>query len=289
MGSKQCTGLCVAVMVCACAYMASTASAFENLPHYGKCTATAGGKYANSSCTKLARRPESQKYEWSSLSSGVGFTSAKERESGEAVLEGGAGVRVRCATEGSREGEYGPGDQLKNVVLEFSRCESGGAPCSSEGQLEGIVHTDRLHGEPGVVTREAKEEKNIDGSDLVGQGGEFVAEFNCGPVPVLIKGGIVVRAQADSSGGTSGETTNKMFDKIELEYLVEGGKQVPEVWTPNGGGVSHGAHAETTEHLESSFAGAAYQPTTWSFVTTITTSPKTEKVELRQCEETIAC
>ena len=63
-------------------------------------------------------------------------------------------------------------------------------------------------------------EKNIDGVDLRAQEAEFVAEFSCGGAPVVLKGGIVVKAQADSAGGTTGEYTNKMANKIEVEFIV---------------------------------------------------------------------
>jgi hypothetical protein len=111
----------------------------------------------------------------------------------------------------------------------------------------------------------------------------------CGPAPVIVRGGVVVKWQADSTGGTTGEETNKMANKVELEYATEKAKQVPENWTPNGGGVSNGEHKEIAEHLEMSLAGGAFQASSLSLVTVQTTSPSTVKVELRQCETNIIC
>lgn len=294
MRRKRAAGLCVAAAVATCAFAAGNASAieFHNLPHYGKCTAKVGGKYRSAGCTKLATKPENEKYEWEPLTEAVQFKGHKESMSGEAVLEAASGVTVSSTGE-MATGEYGPGDETKNVVLEFLGSKCCGVPCQSEGEAEGNIRTKKLHGEPGMVTREPKEEKNIDGTDLVGQESEFVAAFNCATASFLVKGGIVVAAQADrGTTETSGETTNKMLSKTEVEFAVEkSGKQVPEKWTPNFGGISHtGERKEVTEHLESSDNGGASYEASNELLTTIQeTVPSTTKLELRQCETTISC
>jgi hypothetical protein len=286
-------GLCIAVVFAVCAFAAGDAFAsFENLPHYGFCKAQAGGKYKTGGCTKLGKTAEEMKFEWEPLGTKtVGFTSAKEKETGKAVLEGASGVEISCENEVSKagEGEYGPGDQVKNVIGEFSGCKALGAGCSSEGLTSEHINTKKLHGEPGIVTKQLKEEKNIDGADLRGQESEFLAEFSCAGAPILVKGGVVVKAQADSTGGTSGETTNKMANKVEVEFVAEKpGKQVPEVWTPNGGGISNSKHETITEHLESSVNGGAFEPSGQSLTVVQSTIGKV-KLELRQCEKTIEC
>ena len=81
-----------------------------------------------------------------------------------------------------------------------------------------------------------------------------------------------------------------MSNKVELEFVAEGkGKQVPEIWTPNGEGVSNSKHEEITEHLEATIAGGAFEAASQSMTLVQTTNPKTTKVELRQCEKTIVC
>jgi hypothetical protein len=281
-------GLGVAVV---CALLALTASAFatENLPAFGKCTAMAGGRYRTAGCTKLAKTTEQMKYEWGPLSSAVNFTEAKERATGNAVLEGASGIQISCTGQ-SAAGEYGPGNEVKNVVDLFTGCEGGGLQCNSEGQPAGHVVTKKLHGEPGVIKKEVKEEKNIDGVDLRSEEGGNLAEFFCGPISAIVKGGLLVGMQADSTGGTSGELTNKMVSKVELEYLGEGaGKQASERWTPNGGGVSNSEHNEIAEHLEMSLLGEPFEAASMQLVTVRSTSPSTVKVELRQCESNIVC
>jgi len=274
----------------ACAMLAFSASAFatENLPKFGKCLAKAGGAYKNSGCTKLGKTAEEMKFEWEPLAVAVKFTSAKEKETGKAVLEGASGTEISCENETSK-GEYGPGNQEKNVVGEFSGCKALGAGCSSSGEPSEHVNTNKLHGEPGIITKEPQEEKNIDGVDLRPEEGENLAEFACGPAPVIVRGGIVVRWQADSTGGTSGEETNKMLNKREFEYVAEKpGKQVPEEWTPNGEGISNSKHEKIKEHLEASINGGLFESAGFS-LTSVESDIGKVKFELRQCEKTIVC
>jgi len=283
-------GLCLVAVCAIFAFTAVSASAtFTNLPHYGKCVAKTGGKYKSGGCTKLATTVESEKFEWEPLTTTVGIKSAKEKETAEAVLEAGSGTKISCTGQKEALGEYGPGDQVKNVVGEFSGCQSSGIKCNSEGKGAGFIDTTKLHGEPGIVETQAKQEKNIDGNDLRGQAGEDLAEFSCGGAPVLVKGGVIVKAVADSTGGTTGELTNKMSNKIEVEFVAgAGGTQIPAKWTPNGGGISNSKHEEIEEHLESSLFGGPFEKSGQSLTTVQETVGKV-KVELRQCEKTIEC
>lgn len=276
--------LCTVAACATVGLMTSSAQAFENLPHYGKCTAKAGGKYKNSGCTKLAKAALEQKFEWEPLTTTVKFTSAKAKETGNAVLESANGTEISCSGQTAKQGEFGPGDQVKNVVTEFAGCKALGAGCNSNGQPSEHVDTNQLHGEPGIVKKELKTEKNIDGHDLSSQS-EFLAEFSCGPAPVMVRGGIVVKDQAKSTGGTTGETTNKMLNKRQVEFVGQKpGKQVPSEWTPNGGGITHSEHILTTEHLEGNVNGAGWEESAQTLITIESTSPTTVKVELRQCE-----
>ena len=290
MSKVRAASLCAVALCMVFAVATSSALATENLPHYGKCTAKAGGKYSNSGCTKLAK-PGSEKFEWETLTGTVKFTSAKEKATGLAVLESAGGTEISCEGQVEKEGEYGPGDQVKNVVGEFSKCKALGASCNSSGQEPGDINTKKLHGEPGIITKELKEEKNIDGDDLRAESGEFLAEFNCGPAAALVKGGVVVKAQQDSTGGTTGEITNKMESTVEVEFIAEKpGKQVPSKWTPNFAGITHtGTRGEIEEVLESSTAGGPFEHSGQSLVTVQKSNPSTVKLELRQCEKTIVC
>jgi hypothetical protein len=281
-------GLCLFAIGAMFALSVSSASA-ESLPEFGKCTKTEVGKgaFKNSGCTKKAgANVEEHKFEWAPLSSAVKFTSLKKAETGEAVLEAANENKIHCKNQKQTEGEYGPGKyEEKNVIGEFSGCEALGAECSSAGQSAGNIHTLKLHGEPGVVTKNGtNEEKNVDGADLRGQTSEFLAEFSCGPAPVLVRGGVVVKAGAVVSG-TFKSATNKMLNKQTIEFVAEPkGIQVPSEWTPNGTGVSNSKHEQIKEVLEGSTAGQPFERSGQSLITVQTTSPKTVKVELRQCK-----
>jgi len=273
-------GLCL-VAVCAVFAFAATSGAFaEDLPHYGKCTKKAGGTYKSSGCTKLAVSTEEHKFEWEPLTTTVKFTSSKLVGSGPAVLESVSGSEISCEQQTEKEGEYGPGDQVKNVVGEFDVCETSGFKCKSSGASEGAINTFKLHGEPGTIKKVAKTEKNEDGNDLRAQTGTELAAFTCGPVSVKVTGGVVVAAKSEGK-----LKTNKMLNKVLVEFLAEKpGKQIPEKWTPNGGGISNEKHEEITEHLFGDI-GKGPEASGQSLKTTQITSPKTIKVELRQCEE----
>jgi hypothetical protein len=139
------TALC-ALLACGALAFGATSAFGENLPHYGKCVAKAGGKFKNSGCTKLAKTAEEQKFEWEPLTTTVPFKSKKEKETGEAVLESASGTKIHCIEQVEKIGEYGPGDQVKNVIGEFSGCATGTFKCESEGKAEGLINTEKLHG-----------------------------------------------------------------------------------------------------------------------------------------------
>src|SRR5436190_7590830 len=284
----RCCGRSIQCLVGAClmlAFVASSALAVENLPHYGKCAKKAGGKYKNAGCTKLAKAAEEEKFEWTTLgATTVNFTSAKQTGSGPPVLESVSGNEISCENQKGL-GEYGPGDQVKNVVGEFSGCEASGFKCKSAGQSEGEIFTKKLHGEPGIIKKVVKEEKNEDGVDLTAEDGSGEdAAFTCGPISVKVTGGVVVAYKSEGK-----LKTNKMLNKLLVEFLGEKpGKQIPEKWIPNGGGISHGEHIEVTEHLFGD-VGKGPEASGQSLKTIWTDSPKTTKIELRQCEKTISC
>jgi len=283
-------GLCL-MAVCAMFALTATVASAENLPHFGFCKAQAGGKYKSSGCTKLAKTAEEEKFEWSALATTVAFTSAKEKETGPAVLEAASGTEISCTAQVQKQGEYGPGDQVKNIIGEFAGCKALGGSCNSPGKAAEHIDTLLLHGEPGVVTyNPTKSEKNIAGSDLRGEGSEFLAEFSCAAAPVKVKGGIVVKAQNFGSSGFAGLQTNKMQNKAKIAFISEKvAKQVPEKWVPNGGGITHTAaeHKPTepiNEHLEASLAGGAYEAS-GQFLRTLQKSTGGVKLELMMCEE----
>jgi len=277
-------GLCL-VAVCAVFVLTSSAFAVEGSLEYGKCVAKAGGAYKTATCTKKAVSVEEHKFEWTPLSTAVKFTSAKKAETSNAVLESVKGTEISCKNEVSKLGEYGPtkSTEVKNVIGEFSGCEALGGSCQS-GTETGKINTLKLHGEPGTVTKNAtNEEKNIDGNDLRGQTSEFLAEFTCSGAPVLVRGGVVVKA---SAAGKS--TTNKMLNKVTVEFVAaKPGKQIPEKWTPLGTGVSNPKKELITEFLEGKVTAAGSFEQSGQSLITIQKTVNKVKVELRQCKQNV--
>jgi hypothetical protein len=281
-------GLCLVAVCAMFALVASSAFATENLPHYGKCE-KGKGPYSNAGCTKLAKTAEKEKYSWVPLSTTVPFESAKLKGTENAVLEGESGSEISCTNQTEKKGEYGPTNhEVKNVVGEFTGCETSGFKCKSPGAKEGEIDTNKLDGEPGIVEKVAKEEKNVDGNDLRGEaapnGSAKLAEFTCGPVSVEVTGGVVVKAAQKGK-----IITNKMENKIDVEFIAEKpGKQVPENWTPNFEGPSNtGARHEINEHLIGTIAGKPER--SGQSLITVQKTDGGVKVELRQCEKTISC
>jgi len=154
-------GLCLVAVCAMFALTASSALATENLPHYGKCNTESAGstgvKYSNTGCTKVSASGTNF---WHPLEEAVPFTSAKEKSTGNAVLESASGTKITCTGQVEKTGEFGPGNLVKNVIGEFSGCETSGLKCTSEGQkIEGLINTKKLHGEPGIVKKRSKRRK----------------------------------------------------------------------------------------------------------------------------------
>jgi hypothetical protein len=290
-------GLCLLAVGAVFAFT-SSAFATEGSLEFGKCLKKEGGVYKNSGCTKKAgASAEEHKFEWEPLSGKTfKFTSAKKAETGNAVLEGPEkagkkGNSVSCTGLVQKVGEYGPGKvEVKNVIGEFSGCEGLGAKCSNEGKAEGLINTEKLKGELGVVTKNAtNEEKNVVGSDLVGEPTEFLAKFTCGGLPVTVKRGVVVKVGAVVSG-TFKSNTNKMLTKATVEFkAAPGGTQEPNEWTPAGSGVSHSSKTTIKEFLEAKFgpSPAEYETSGQSLVVIQKSNPTTAKLEIRQCKQNV--
>lgn len=289
-------GVCV-VAVCALSALA-TSSALGAQLEFGQCVAKAGGLYTTAACTKLANGVvEKEKFEWTPLTGKtVKFTSLKKTGTGEAVLTNTNHETIQCVGQKEKQGEYGPGNkEQKNIIGEFEKCTGLEAECESEGSgKNGNINTETLIGGPGVITKNANEEKNVDGADLKGEKEEkevetelgvkenlhALAKFSCGPAPVLVRGGVVVKA-----------TTNKMLNKLEVVFAASAGVQQFREWLPSSEGFEgsenryENGEPKINEHLEGklTFAGK-WTESGQTLITIQKTNPTTAKAELRQCK-----
>ena len=259
--------LLAACAAIACLAMSASALATPGSLEWGKCTKVgSGGKYANGGCTKLAK-PGKEAWEWAPLATAVKFTSQPPEGSGPFVIKAGGVSEISCTTMTQQEGEYNAPKELSNVMLEFGNCEASGVKCKSPGQPEGSIHTNKLHGGPGVIKKEAKEVKNLDGYDLKGQSSEVWAEWSCGLVSYVIRGGLIVPER----NGEGKLQTNKMLNKRYVAFGLGGGGIERFEGGPN-------------DYLESSVAGGPFEKAEVGLIAIQLTNPKTTKIELRQCE-----
>jgi len=250
------------------ALLSASALATPGSLEFGKCAATAGGKFKNSGCTKLAKTAEEQKFEWTPLGAGVAVTSQKAAETGLAVLETTSGSEISCSGQSSAAGEYGPASkEMRNIVERFTGCAALGCEAQSKGAKEGEIIFNALRAVPGIITANAqgKEEKDVVGLDFKAQSGTTVAEFECGPARWVVRGGVIATYPP-----------NKMLNKVTLAFVQEKGKQQFERFV---GGA--------TEFLETNIVEKGFEQSGFSLVTVLKTNPKTTKVELRHCEKNV--
>jgi hypothetical protein len=285
-------GLCLAVVFALTAMTASSALATPGSLEWGECVKKeeAASIYKNGGCTKKAGATLSEhKFEWHPLAVGHKFTSLLVAGSGNPTLENVAGEIISCTGQKEKQGEYSGPKTINHVIGEFSGCEGLKGKCNSETGETGEIFTYELKGEPGVVKKEVKEEKNQDGSDLIAEKDHLVkgveepvlAQFQCAKLPVTVRGGVLIK----TAEGTK-QLTNKMLTKVKVEFLAKEGKQIPREWIP-AGKYEAGQTALEVDVLEGNLAEKGYVESGQSLITTQLANPKTQKTELRQCEKNI--
>jgi hypothetical protein len=141
-------GLCLAAMLAVAAFSAAGASAKSTLPEWGGCelSPTQEGKYGNANCTDpvkpLFGKPAGA-YEWSTgaaFHEGYGIESYQFRPViGPTTFETTGEKKITCT--GGRHSiiDTGPApNEVHDIRLTFTGCESEGQPCTSPQTLEGI-------------------------------------------------------------------------------------------------------------------------------------------------------
>lgn len=185
-------------------------AAAQEAPEMGRCLAHAGGKYTNDLCTTLAKGKKVGKYEWEpgavkNKFSGVG---------GAATLETVNKVKVTCKAETSH-GEFTSAKTVGNVAVTFTGCEALEFLCKTTGAAEGEIAVNLLSG----TLRWETATKSKVAIDLIPQTGELFVEFNCGPIPVAVRGSVMTNIPA-----------NKIETVFEEKFTAKSGKQKPEYY-----------------------------------------------------------
>jgi FG-GAP repeat len=193
----------------------------EEAPEYGRCVKVTpvleGGKlvyhggFTATTCL-LKSETKTGKYEWLPGVVKAGFTTALKE--GVVTFETVKKVKTTCKTENG-SGEYVTSQEVANVVLKLTGCESAGQKCTTAGLLEGELETKKLEGRLGW---EVKSTKKV-ALDLfpVGKTGPFL-EYTCtGGVALTVEGSILVPVLVDKMATTSA-----------VKYKATAGKQKPE-------------------------------------------------------------
>jgi len=219
------------------------ASASAAAPEYGRCVNVAVlgkvGAFKNSGCTVKATSTE-HKFEWKpGPGSKPKFVS--HMTSSLATIETTGGIKVTC----QHMHDAGEVTGLKTSVIQliFEGCQSSNLACTTPGQAAGVIATPVLPSRLIIIKKEATANKTKVGNDIGSVGGLF-AEFECGPVNVVISGSWIWPVK-----------TNAMFR--ELTYLFnesEGHQKGPEK-----------GEGEPKDVLEASIAGGALERVGFAF------------------------
>lgn len=136
---------------------------------------------------------------------------------GAAFLEGQVSkTKIECV-KGTATGEVtGPKTTENNVTL-FKECQTGGIPCKNQGSNEILVKT--LKGELGEVKAGIPGQRLF---DQAGGKGAVLAEFECGGLPVKVKGSVIGQLSG-AAGNTVSE--GKFASSNKLTFAEAGGVQ----------------------------------------------------------------
>jgi len=208
----------------------------EEAPEYGRCVKVTPvkegakllyhGGFTASTCL-LKSETNTGKYEWIPGVVKAGFTAAIKE--GMVTFETVKKVKTTCKTDNG-SGEYRGTQEVGNVVLKLTGCESAGQKCTTTGLAEGELETKKLEGKLGW---EVKATKKV-ALDLfpVGKTGPFL-EYTCtGGVPLTVEGSILVPVAVDKMAATSALKYRATSGKQKPEQL-EGGPQDVLTSTPN--------------------------------------------------------
>jgi hypothetical protein len=148
------------------------------------------------------------------------------------------GQKVECKTETST-GEFFEGNNKEagNMTIKFNECVSLGQACVSPGAKAGELVTNDVEALVGWENKALKKTAiELHPGKSVASG--LFIEFECGGLPVKVKGAVLVPVKNDT-----------MKTSEILKFKAKVGKQKPEKWEESSGKVI----------LEASFKGGPYE------------------------------
>jgi hypothetical protein len=233
---------------------------------FGEClkVAVGTGVYGNSGCTTVGGE---KKFEWHPLASPVTFKGEQKPET-LATLETVGKTKVVCKnSHGS--GEIANTKEVRNVVAEFTGCESSGFPCES-GVTEGVIVTKHLGGGTGVEKLGETEAKDKLAQELHSEEGTRLAIFSCAGIPVEVIGSLLHPVKAGS-----------MLIKTTEKFSAKAGEQKPTCYlgstdTEKAGSPDKDNEVAGCHSLESNTAGGEFEEAGQTITALVTFSRKVE-------------
>jgi hypothetical protein len=192
------------------------APAFATAPEFGRCLAKTGGKFSDAGCTKPVG--SGGKFEWNPGPGPKPNFHSKIKELTSATLETVGGTKITCKQEES-PGVFKNAKEVGGVVAKFNECKVSTIPCNSAGAAAEEIVTSPLGGVLGVekVSTEGPV-KNKLAVELHSEAGN-IAEFNCGGLPVVVKGSVLHPV-----------SSNKMLIKATEKFAATKGEQKPSMF-----------------------------------------------------------
>jgi hypothetical protein len=223
-------GAClVAVFAMSALVVSSAAAVFvREAPEFGRCLKHKGGKWKNGSC-KTPATPGYEKFEWypaygpaengeTMLAEKVKFTSVA-KEGTLIQLTTVAGEGIACKNQ-LADGEITGPKTLKSFNIRFTGCFETGEQCTStnpKASEKGEVKVKELDGLIGIERFGETHAKDKVANLFTPVSGELFTEFECGGIPVKVRGEVMNPVPA-----------NSMKLKATVKFIAKKGKQKPE-------------------------------------------------------------
>jgi hypothetical protein len=159
-------------------------------------------------------------------------------------------VKVTCATE-STAGQYTSARNVGGLVITLTGCALSGTSdtCASSGAGTGEITTATLEGVLGIDKTGSQPSSDGIGLELHAAGNGTLMEFRCGPVPISVRGSVILPVK-----------TNKMLGELELKGKESQARQAPEAFVggPKAileGSVEHRAYEQAGLTIQTDPAG----------------------------------
>ena len=251
MGKQRILGLALACAFAALALLAQ--GAFAN-PHWYECAKVSGAKLEKGCAAEGGKGG----YE---LREGLGKGKPFKGKGSTAILHnvipGKGDIKIECASF-KDSGKLAMPDKEFDVIAEFKKCKSLGAPCKTEGGKKETITTEKLAGNLGWLNKASKEagaslfdEANPGGAEA------YLAQFECeGLAKVRVHGGVIgvvtpvekLSKEAtvtysvgpylgEVSPGYTPQTNPPAFEEEPVGVLLTelNGPETGNTWQPEGG------------------------------------------------------